>query len=307
MEGCALAAQIGRPHRHPPRVRRRGVARPQDAIDPAEKQPAGIARSTDLALAGHGRDGPQARHLPRLGDGHPHDQRGAAQHQHVAVVDRRRTPSARTARRWRRPPARRRPPTRPTAAPGASTRGIRSTVAPRCAHSSAFQPVPSNSGRRRVGGGKVDDRLARQRVVGHRRSRPVTGRVRRLSGRPAQEFGGLAHRERAVGRQHRPTRPRPSPYSSPGVIGRPPASTAVSDGTIAETATASASGPRQLVQRRQRALPPGLVGVVLQPVRRRHPQLVRNPCPRDHPAILIGGDRFDGGGADVDADCDLFA
>jgi hypothetical protein len=62
-----------------------------------------------------------------------------------------------------------------------------------------------------------------------------------------------------------------------------------------------------LVQRRQGALPPGLVRVVLQAVRRRHPQLVRNPCPRDHPTILIGGDRFDGGGADIDADCDLFA
>jgi hypothetical protein len=34
---------------------------------------------------------------------------------------------------------------------------------------------------------------------------------------------------------------------------------------------------------------------------------VWNSCPRDHPAIRIGGHRFDGGGADVDADCDLFA
>ena len=38
------------------------------------------------------------------------------------------------------------------------------------------------------------------------------------------------------------TRPRLSPYSRPGVIGTPSASTAVSDGTIADTATARASG-----------------------------------------------------------------
>ena len=38
-------------------------------------------------------------------------------------------------------------------------------------------------------------------------------------------------------------RPRSSPYSSPGVIGTPAASTAVSDGTIAETATARTFGP----------------------------------------------------------------
>ena len=35
----------------------------------------------------------------------------------------------------------------PTAAPGPSTRGMRSTDAPQSAHSRAFQPVPSNSGR----------------------------------------------------------------------------------------------------------------------------------------------------------------
>ncbi|CFR82209.1 Uncharacterised protein [Mycobacterium tuberculosis] len=39
------------------------------------------------------------------------------------------------------------------------------------------------------------------------------------------------------------TRPLASPYSSPGVIGRPAGSTAVSDGTIAATASARVSGP----------------------------------------------------------------
>ena len=38
------------------------------------------------------------------------------------------------------------------------------------------------------------------------------------------------------------TRPRLSPYNSPAVIGRPPLSTAANEGTIAETATAAASG-----------------------------------------------------------------
>ena len=103
------------------------------------------------------------------------------------------------------------------------------------------------------------------------------------------------------------TRPRPSPYSSPGVIGWPPESTAVSDGTIADTATARASGRASWSS------------AASGPCRQASSALcssrsgagTRNscgyPCPRDHPAILVGGDRFDGGGADVDADCDLFA
>ena len=100
--------------------------------------------------------------------------------------------------------------------------------------------------------------------------------------------------------------PRLSPYSRPGVSGLPTSSTAVSDGTIAVTATALASGRAELGQRRQRAAPPRLVGVVLEPVGGRHPQLVRNSCPGHHPAVLVGGHGFDGGRADVDADCDLF-
>ena len=46
-------------------------------------------------------------------------------------------------------------------------------------------------------------------------------------------------------------RPRPSPYSRPGVTGRPPASTAVIDGTMAETATARASGRSSSAQARR--------------------------------------------------------
>ena len=66
-------------------------------------------------------------------------------------------------------------------------------------------------------------------------------------------------------------------------------------------------GTAQLLQGRQRTAPPCLVGVVLESVGRRHPQLVRNPDPRRHVAVLVGGHRFDRGGADVDADCDVFA
>ena len=65
--------------------------------------------------------------------------------------------------------------------------------------------------------------------------------------------------------------------------------------------------PIQHVQRGERTLPPRFVGVVFQPIRRRHPQFVRNTRARDHPAVGVCGNRFDRGGADVDADCDLFA
>jgi hypothetical protein len=34
---------------------------------------------------------------------------------------------------------------------------------------------------------------------------------------------------------------------------------------------------------------------------------VWDACPRDHPTVFVGHNRFDGGAADVDADCDLFA
>jgi hypothetical protein len=49
-------------------------------------------------------------------------------------------------------------------------------------------------------------------------------------------------------------------------------------------------------------LPPRLVGVVLELIRRGHPQPVRDPHPGRHLAILIGGDSLDGGRADVNAD-----
>ena len=91
-------------------------------------------------------------------------------------------------------------------------------------------------------------------------------------------------------------------------MGRPSSSTAVRDGTIAETATARASGrPRPARGPCSGPVAPRFVGVVLEAVRVRYPQLVRNPGPGHHPAVLVGGHGFDRGGADVDADCHLFA
>ncbi|EUA92100.1 hypothetical protein I551_1397 [Mycobacterium ulcerans str. Harvey] len=45
---------------------------------------------------------------------------------------------------------------------------------------------------------------------------------------------------------------------------------------------------------------------MLELVRRTNPQLVWNPQPSGHVAIGVGNQRFDRGGADVDADCGVF-
>ena len=103
------------------------------------------------------------------------------------------------------------------------------------------------------------------------------------------------------------TLPRLSPYSSPGVIGNAVGVDRGQGRDHRRDGHRARVGPPQLLESRQRTAPPGLVGVVLEPVRRRHPQLVRNARPRHHLAVLVGGHRFDRGRADVDADCDLFA
>ncbi|PQM44112.1 hypothetical protein C1Y40_05729 [Mycobacterium talmoniae] len=83
----ALAAQIRRPHRHPPRIHGGRIPRRQNPIHPAEEQSAGVAGPADAGFAGRGvRNRPQPRHPRRPGRGHPHDQGGAAQHQHVAIA-----------------------------------------------------------------------------------------------------------------------------------------------------------------------------------------------------------------------------
>ena len=147
------------------------------------------------------------------------------------------------------------PCTCPAAAPIVSTRGICSGAGAALGAGRRIPAGPVEQGVRGGRGGEVDHRLARQGVVGHRRRRPVPGRI-----------GGLGAPSSAGTRRPRPAReaaepvpsrpPTPgrgsSPYSRPGVRGRPAVSTAVSEGTIAETATRALGPGSQLVQGRQR-------------------------------------------------------
>ena len=103
------------------------------------------------------------------------------------------------------------------------------------------------------------------------------------------------------------TLPRLSPYSSPGVMGPPSASTAVRERHHRRDGHRAGVGAAQLLEGGQRPVAPRFPRVVLEFVRFRYPQPVRNPGPGHHLAVLVGGDRFDRGGADVDADCHLFA
>ena len=139
--------------------------------------------------------------------------------------------------------------------------------------SSASHPVAAEQRRRRERRAEVDDRLARQGVVGHGRSRPVAGGVRRLGGGPAQEPDDLA--APGIGPSV-----SASALATPAVAVQQPrshrpaaASTAVSDGTIVDTATARGPVARRRASARRGPRPPGPVGVVLEPVGRRHDQL----------------------------------
>src|SRR5262249_17997692 len=125
------------------------------------------------------------------------------------------------------------PDTWPTAAPIIWTLGMRSTGTPRSAQAAGLQPLPSNSGKAvpavamsitaspasawfaPAGAGQYPAASGASSAV-HRRNSAVSP-VRKSPLRAAA------------------VRPRLSPYSRPGVIGLPTGSTAVSDGTIAET------------------------------------------------------------------------
>lgn len=161
----------------------------------------------------------------------------------------------------------------------------------------------------RDGRGIVDDRFARQGVIGHRRRRPVPGRIQRLAGRPAQKLGGLTHRRHRLRPCHRGVR-----YPTPGVAVQQPGCDRPASGIDSGqrwhhrgNGQCPGVGSDQPVQCCQWSPPPRFVGVVLQPVGGRHRQLVANPYPRRHPTVVVGGHRFDGGGADIDADCDVVA
>ena len=64
---------------------------------------------------------------------------------------------------------------------------------------------------------------------------------------------------------------------------------------------------QEFVEGHRRPAPPRLVGVMLEPVGRRHPKLVGDAHPSQHVAVGVGGYRLDRRAADVDADCDAFA
>ena len=309
VERRAFAANVGRPHRHPARIDRPGVTRSDNAIHPAEEQSAGIAGAADLALAGLGvRNSPQPGHLAGLGDGGPHDQGGATHHQHVAVA----VGAGHHLLAQRVDGADRQHGAGPVHLPGGGADRLHpGHLLDGRASLGAGRRIPAGpveQGVRGGGGGEVDHRLARQGVVGHRRRRPVSGRIGGFGGRPAQELGGLAQRREAA-EPFFPApgaRPRSSPYSSPGVHGPARGIDGGQRGHHRRNGHRAHLGPgSQLIQGRQRTAPPRLVGIVLQPVGGRHPQLMGDPHPRRHVAVLVGGYRFDRGGADVDADCDV--
>ncbi len=86
------------------------------------------------------------------------------------------------------------------------------------------------------GGRRVEHGLARERVVGDGLRGPEAGRVRRRVGRPARRSRRTPSRSRARPARHRHAHARRR-RAAPGRSGAPLASTAVSDGTIADTLT----------------------------------------------------------------------
>ena len=132
------------------------------------------------------------------------------------------------------------PCTRPAAVPMVSTRGICSAVAPRSAHAAGFQPVPSNKG-------NAVAAVATSITASPARAWLATAGAGQYPAAPGasaavQRRNSAASPSAGSSWLSAPgARPLSSPYSNPGVTGRPAASTAVSDGTIAATATARAS------------------------------------------------------------------
>ena len=86
--------------------------------------------------------------------------------------------------------------------------------------------------------------------------------------------------------------------------GTPSSSTAVSDGTIAATDTPRGVDVAERVERALRPVVPRDRGVVLEPQRARHVELVRDARPRDDVAVGVGRDRLHRRRPDVDPDGD---
>ena len=304
--GRALTAHVRRPHRHLARVRRR-IARRDKAIDPAEEQPTGIARSPDLALARCGvRNCPQPGHLAPLGDGRPDDQRGSTQHQHVAVLVG--TGDHLFADGVDGACGQHGLAVAHLADGGTGCFHARHAVDRRAAVGT-FTCVPPGAVEQRQGGergGEVDHGLARHGVVGHRGRGPVARRVGCFVRRPSQELCRLAHHEAHAVRWGRNPAAAVAVQQARGDgnavgVDRRQGRDHRRDGHRAGV------GAPQPLESLQRTVPPGLLGVMLESVRCGYLQPVRNARPRRYLAVLVGGHRFDRGRADVDADCHLFA
>ena len=180
--GRTLAANIRRPRRHPSWFDCR-IILGHKVIHPTEEQATGIARTTDLKLARRAlRQGPQAGRFAIIGDRDPHDQRRTAEYDYIAVpigtrdelfakgVDRtggkHGVAIAQLADRGTGP-----------LDPGHAG-GCHAAL-----HTDVLAPAGAvEQWVRRGRGGMVEDRLARQRVVGNGRRGPEPGRVHPFAG-----------------------------------------------------------------------------------------------------------------------------
>ena len=162
--------------------------RPEQAHHPVPEHAARVARSAHEEVARRGvRDAHVSGDLGRLAGHDPDDQRGAEQHEHVTRlvgpghellghrVDATRrergpvvTDAARLPPGGHEPRQLRRPDPEP----------VRELLVP---------PHPVEQRVRERGRGRVEHRLAAQRVVGHRLRGPEAVRARRLPGQPAHE------------------------------------------------------------------------------------------------------------------------
>ena len=282
-------------------------APPTHAVDPVEEQATRVARPTHEELAAARCAGSCNGSATSIGsaDHRPHDERGAADHEHVADVVGARRRAARPSRRSCRLRAHSRDGRAPRRARGPTRRSrasarARAPHSASCASSHCFQ---SNNGNA-VAATVVDTiALPGERVVRDGLRHPVAARVGCSLRLPAQELRRARplRRSRRAGRRGRARRRT----ATRACTGTPSSSTAVSDGTIAATETArgctspSASSARcgPLCQRDGR--------VVLEAQRRRDEELVRDARPGDDVAVGVGRDRFHRRRADIDPDRDV--
>ena len=190
----------------------------------------------------------------------------------------------------------------PTAAPVVSTRGMASGAAPHSAQTASLQPLPSNNG---------------YAVLAVELSITASPANAWLATAVAGQYPCASGASRAVQRRNSTASPERNVVSAP---------VATDPGRRHTAGPASAAAPcvvhggqrrhhrcdrhrRGVVPARVRPAPstgppPGLVGVVLEPIRGGHQEPVRDSRPGHHLTVLVGGDGLDCGRADIDADCD---